>query len=341
MKISNRLNIYFKGNLENFVFDEMSEAALIRMNVLDILKDIPVPLQEEDIRNIGSGEGITSARLAVNMAYIIGCDPQFKFAAQYLEFMDRLFRGEMYGGIIKAAEAEADTGQLESACVYFRAALVLKEDSLKAMYGYAMACRELYIAASKVGDESEKDDEYIGRFKAECIEILEIITMEYPDFAEPHYFLGYAYLNLGLYVKADLAFRDFLGVATDAEQKREVRERREQLEAPVKIEQGINHIVCGRFHEGAYMLEQYVGSEAADKWWPLYYYLGFAYLRIGMQEKGIESLKRSLKLNGSHIDSMEELLWAYEELGDSENVEKYSRKIELIKGYEAEDRKNN
>lgn len=338
MKVSNRLNRYFEENLKNFMFDEMSTEALTRMGVLDILQNVPVPLQEEDIRKIAEGEGISTARMAVNMAYILGCDPQFKFEGQYKEFMDRLFKGEMYGGIIKAAEAEADAGQLESSCVYFRAALVLKEDSLKAMYGYAMACRELYLAGAR--EETEQDEEYIGRFKAECIEILETITLTYPDFAEPHYFLGYAYLNMGLYVKADLAFRDFLAVATDAEQKMEVRERREQLEGPVKIEQGINNIVSGRYDEGVEMLEPYVGSAEADNWWPLHYYLGYAYMRMGLIEQGIERLKRCLQINGSHIDSMEELIWAYEELGDEVNLEKYRKKIQIVKGYEEEDRKN-
>ncbi len=347
MKLSGRLTGYFESTLNNFVFDGLATKALLAMDVLDILEDVPVPMQQEDLAKIAAGEGVSAARIAVNMAYVLGCNPEFTYRRAYTDFMDKMFAGEMYGGVIKAAEAEADAGRLHSACVYFRAAIVLRENDLKAMFGYAMALRELYVTAAKGENEDveelsqEEQENYIGNFKAETIQVLEEISIAYPDFPEPHYFLGYAYLNMGLYIKADLAWRDFLEVATDAEQKEEIRQRRDQLKGPVEIEKGINFVLSGRFDEGIEVLQTFVSNPAADEWWPFHYYLGLAYASCDQADKAIEQLKRALALNPSHIESMEELVTIYRSKGDSENEEKYSRKIELIRGYEAQDRAQN
>ena len=343
--LSSRLNKYFEPALKRFVFDELSTSALSRMNMVELLGNVPVPLQAEDMKKIAEGEGVTSARLAVNMAYVMGCAPDFKYVPDYVTFMKKVFRGGMYDGILKAGEAEADAGALESACVYFRAALVLRPGELSAMYGYAMICRELYLEAGKVEDENPRyaamdDDtrsEYIGLFKAEALELLEQMTIDYPKFPDPFYYLGYAYLNLGLYIKADLTFRDFLELSTDFEKKEDARSRREQLEEPVIIEQGINAVTSGRYEEGLAILRDHADSERAKKWWPIHYYLGVAYIRCGDLEAGAKSLKHALTLNPSHIDSMEELVAVYRELGDDVNREKYEKKLEIVRGYAAED----
>lgn len=345
--LSNRLNKYFEPALRMFVFDELSTSALSRMGVVDLLGNVPVPLQEGDMKKIAEGEGITTARLAVNMSYVMGCAPDFKYVPDYVAFMKKVFRSGMYDGVLKAGEAEADAGALESACVYFRAALMLRPGELSAMYGYAMICRELYLEAGKVEDENPRyavmsDDarsEYIGLFKAEALELLEAMTIDYPNFADPFYYLGYAYLNMGLYIKADLTFRDFLEISTDFEKKEDARMRREQLEDPVSIELGINAVTLGHFEEGIGILEEYVGSDRAKKWWPIHYYLGLAYLRTGDTEAGIASLKEALKLNPSHIDSMEEIISAYRMLGDDVNTEKYEKKLDIIRGYAEDDAK--
>jgi tetratricopeptide (TPR) repeat protein len=345
IKLSSRLNKYFEPYLKRFIFDELSPSALSRMGIVDVLGDVPVPLQEEDMKNIAEGKGVTSARLAVNMAYVLGCVPDFKYAGDYLSFLKKLFKGGLYQGIIKAGEAEADSGALESACIYFRAALTIRPGELSALYGYTMICRELYLEAGKVEDEAprfaemsdEARNEYIGLFKAEAVELLEQMTIEYPDFADPYYFLGYAYLNMGLYIKADLTFKDYLSKGTDFEKKEDARSRREQLVVPVKIENGINAVTGGRFEEGIKILSEHAGTDAAKGWWPIHYYLGMAYLRCNMLSEGVSELRECLKLNPSHMDSMEELIWAYEALGEPENEEKYKKKLELVRGYAKED----
>ena len=55
----------------------------------------------------------------------------------------------------------------------------------------------------------------MGRFKAESLEAFEIATIKNPQLAEAFYFLGYSYVNLGLYIKAKLTWDEFMKLSTD------------------------------------------------------------------------------------------------------------------------------
>ena len=77
------------------------------------------------------------------------------------------------------------------------------------------------------------------------------------------------------------------------------------------------------------MLEPFLNTKYRD-WWPLYYYLGVAYEMTGNRSEAVDSLKKALKLNGSHLETMKELLAIYEDEGDKANIRKYSKKIEMI-----------
>ena len=67
-----------------------------------------------------------------------------------------------------------------------------------------------------------KGREYIGRYKAESLDAFERLTLKKPDFDMGFYFLGYGYLNLGLYVKAKLTWETFMELSENQEQKDEV-----------------------------------------------------------------------------------------------------------------------
>ena len=100
---------------------------------------------------------------------------------------------------------------------------------------------------------------------------------------------------------------------------------------PVKIEEGYNLVLSGRFAEGIERLSAYTEGEYKD-WWPLWYYLGTAYQGLEMPEKAVENYLKVLQLSPSNLEAMEELVRMYEVLGDAEKVEKYTKKMGVIKG---------
>jgi tetratricopeptide (TPR) repeat protein len=325
-----RVGRYFKKHLKNFLFDEFSDSFLSRQKNLDFMRGVPIPLRHEDYQLFNGGEGLKILHIAENMAWVMGIDPKFEYTPQYVEFMNQFFNYKVVEGLVKEGRDAAEREDFDNAIIHFRAALVLKSDYLHAMYSYARVCREFYLR----GD----DDKYIGRFKAESMEYFELLTQVHPRFAQAYYYLGYDYLNLGLYQKAALVWQEFLRRSTNFKDKKEIRQRLAQLEQPITIEKGCNAILAGRWYEGLEILEPFLDTNFKG-WWPLHYYLGVAYARTGSNAKAVASFKRVLGINASHVESMNELADLYAISKDRENEKKYRQKAELILSQIAEQEK--
>lgn len=327
-----RIGKYFKKYLNKFVFAEFSEEFMAKSKVGHLMKGVPVPLRKKEVKEFAGGEGIDFLVLAENMAWVMGCDPHFKYTKDYVAILSKLYNRKLEEGILKKGRDAAEIGEMDYACIMFRATLCINKEYLHGMYSYARACRAMYLAS--------RNEEYVGRFKAEALDWFELVTEAHPRFANGYYYLGYAYLNLGLYAKADLAWRNFLKFSRNGKDKKEIRNRIIQIEEPVQIEAGCNHILAGRIDEGMPILEHFATTKFED-WWPLHYYLGVGYEQMGQRDDAIISFKRALQLNGSHLESMKELLKMYEEDDDKANIKKYSEKIKMVEaGIEADRQKN-
>ena len=314
--MTGRLDGYFKDRLKDTAFVELSLGALG-----GLLDGVPVPLSAKDVRD-SAGKGIDAGRLAKNMIYVIGCDPAFPYVNSYIGFIKRAFDDRLIKMICSDGLGALVDGKAKEACIFFRAALQLDPDDADAMYGYARACRDVYA-------ESEDDTE-IGNFKAESIDYFEKLTLEHPEVAEGHYYLGYGYMNMGLYVKAEIAFRTYLKLMPEGEEADEVRERLAQLRDPVEIEKGCNEVIAGRYENGIEALEKYLDT-GAKTWWPLHYYLGVAYRMTGDDEQATERFRNVLRLNASNVETMDELADIYAKSGDKELEEKYRKKAALVR----------
>lgn len=325
-----RIGRYFKKYLKKFVFDEFSPQFMEKSKAGDLMKGVPIPLRKKDLKAFAGGEGLPMLVIAENMAWVMGCDPHFKYTGDYVAILKKLYNYKIYEGMLKEGRDAAERGAMDDACIHFRAALCMKPDYLHAMYSYARACRAMYLNSS--------NEEYVGRFKAESLDFFELTTETHPRFAQGYYYLGYAYLNMGLYTKADLTWREFLGFSRNGKDKKEIRTRLEQLQEPLQIEMGYNDVMAGRYEEGITRLEAFLQSRFRT-WWPLYYYLGVAYEMTGRKNEAISSFKKVLTMNASHLETMEELSAIYAQEGDRENKRKYEQKIQLIRKNMQEDQK--
>lgn len=316
-----RVGKYFAKFLKEFVFAEFSEEYTAKGGVSEFMKDVPVPLRKKDLGNFAGGSGVDPADIAENMAWIIGIDTKFKYVDNYCLFLNRVLKGTAVETLLYKGMDALEKGTLDKACIYLRAVLCFEAENLDAMFHYACCCREMYLTSD--------NNEYTGDFKAEALYYFERITESHPKHAKSHYYLGYMYLNLGLYIKARLIWSKFLELSDDPSDVDEIKQRIRQLEDPVKIEQAINHIISGRDEKGIPVLEGYLESEYQD-WWPLHYYLGLAYVSTGRREEAIRSFRRVLEKNGSHLESMEELAELFKESGDVEEEQKYRRKMQIV-----------
>lgn len=310
-----KIGVYLRTHADNFIFDELSDKYLEKNDLKEILSGVPIPIRKTEL------ESISTLTIARNMGFIIGCDPDFKYRENYIAYIIKTFDVRFAQGLIADGVEAAQRNDFEYACIQFRGAMILDPSSVDAVYCYGRACKDAY--------ENGEEEDFIARFKAESIEAFEEVTLRRPDFAEAYYFLGYGYINLGLYVKAKLTWDDFIKLSEDEEKKKEIKERLSLLKEPVEIEEGYNLILSGHFNEGISVLEKYTESRFSD-WWPLWYYIGMAYQGLGMAEEAIASFLKVLPLSPSNIDTMKELVKMYQEIGDDEKAEKYRKKIDIV-----------
>ena len=243
----------------------------------------------------------------------------------------------------------AEKNDFDYACIMFRAAFLINPENVDAIYCYGRACADAY---QKGGSEA-----FVGAFKAEAIEAFEKTTLKRPDFKEGFYYLGYAYMNLGLYIKAKLTFEDFKALAEkelselrdsdeqDAETKgdlmsviKEAEDWISQLEEPVKIEEGYNMVMSGRYQEGIDILSKYTDREEYKTFWPMWYYLGVAYKEIDMQDMAEAAFISVLRVSPSNLYAMEELVHLYKSQGRNDMATKYENKIALVQENAEKDR---
>jgi len=307
--------------MDELTFDEFTPRFLEESGLKDSFSGVPIPLREEDREAFKSAKGVQSTFLAENMSRVLGIDPKFPHCDVYKDFIERNFGNKAVDNMTRKAKDFADQNKLEDACIYFRAGLVLKFNDLAAMYGYARVLRKMY--------EDGNNEEYIGNLKAEALDFFEMTTECYERFDMGFYYLGYMYLNLGLYTKAYLAWEKYIKLSRILKDRQEIRRRLRQLDDPVEIERGYNAVLSGKWGKGIRILEPYKDSRFND-WWPLWYYLGVAYERSGRLDDAEAAFKRALKGSPRHAESMEELAEIYKKKNDKINQKKYRDKLKLV-----------
>ena len=344
----NRVKPYFKELIEEYVFDELSDDFLNRMNAGDLLSGVPLPIRADTAAQIYGGKGqLSMLDLTRACGIIIGADPDFPYTDAYKQFLQRTFREHTEEVLVNEAHAHFRNGKLKAAACLAAGALLFNENARDALYSYALFCREIYQTANEREEalSPEELERFIGSFKAETMECLETLTLRFPEFAFPYYYLGFAYLNMGLYTKAYLTWSDFLAkikrnpLADEVQEEcKEIEERMASLAGPMEIEEGTAAIASGRYHEGIEILSRYRDG-VLSSWWPMHYYLGIAYACTGQAQEAVDAFKRALALSPSNLEVMDELISVYRALGDRENELKYTAKMEVVwKNHEAEER---
>ncbi len=319
-----RIGQYFEKYLEGFVFDNFTDAYIAKEGKINFMKGVPIPLRKEDVENFKGGEGLKLAIIVENMVWIMGIDPKFKHRDSYMQYINTYYFKKATMNIVKVGRNAAEKEDFDAAAIHFRAALCISPQDIHAMYSYARACRAIYQK------DDHQEEEYVGNFKAESIEFFELLLDFHPKFAEAYYYLGYAYLNMGLYIKTAIVWEKYINISKHGKDKKEIRQRLAQLEEPIKIEKGYNDILKGKYVEGISSLEPFKDSRFKD-WWPLYYYLGVGYANTDQMEHAFEAFLKVLTFNPSHIETMDELATLYRKKGDGEQEKKYSKKAKLLR----------
>lgn len=105
-----RIGKYFKKYLNKFVFVEFSEDFMKKSKAGDLMRGVPIPLRKKEIKEFAGGEGIDMLVLAENMAWVMGCDPHFKYTKDYVAILKKLYNYKLYEGMMKEGRDAAERG---------------------------------------------------------------------------------------------------------------------------------------------------------------------------------------------------------------------------------------
>lgn len=318
--MSKRLDKYFFTYLDEYVFLELMPEYVKREH-LDFMRNVPMPVKKEQVETLVEDQGIEFKHFTLGMINIIGINPSFQFAPQYINFLNYVNK-DIVKAIVLVGIEQAKKGDLERACISFRAALEIAPDDQDALFNYMLVCRNIY--------DGSDDIDRIKDFKEEVFEILLKLEALAPYIDMVHYYLGFAYLNAGKYSEAHLQWERFMELSKLEAERNEIEKRLNELREPVLIEQGYTEIINGNHDEGLAILEKYIDTEHM-KWWPLPYYLGMAYNRTGRFEDALAVLKKAFHGNPSSGEILAELVIANQALGDEVNTEKYRKKLDIIR----------
>ena len=330
------LKPYFKHQLDSFIFTELSPDFLSAAG-LSFLEKVPVPVDQTDLKGF-INSGVSTTKIADNIALVLGSDTHFKYADKYLHYLNRMFDDTLVKVFAGKAQEAFRTGNCRRALAYLRAGMMFRGEDLTAMFAYACGCRYWYLDR----EGSEEDQELIKILKSEAFFYFDCVTSAYPEFAKGWYYLGYAYVNAGQYQRAQLAWRHYLdaaqaqdaadhGFAAETEEDiKEITDRLAELEDPVRIERGAALLSSGQTVEALKILEPY-SQTGYSKWWPLHFYLAAAYRELGYDREATEGFLKVLQLSPSNTDAMDALAELYAKAGDAEKSEKYANKAKLIR----------
>lgn len=318
--MENRLNKYFAHLAGDYMFLELMPDYMKRMRI-DFMRGVPMPVLRRFVEDLSDSQGVDFNAFTMGMVSMIGIDPDFRYATRYVKLLT--YMNPAVGGVIVRIGLQlANAGQLEMAAVHFRAALVIDPDDRDALYNYMLVCRDMYLKSD--------DKDYIADFKQEVFEALQRLKELDPSIAMVHYYLGFAYINMGQYSLAQQAWRDFIRLADEGPETKEIRERLDELSDAVRIEGGYRDVIGGNWEKGMAVLEEYKNTRFMD-WWPLPYYLGVGYSRLGRYGEALEMLKKAARGNPSSPEIAAELVLVNNAMGDEVNAEKYRRKLEILK----------
>lgn len=320
---NDRITKYLSRRNEGIFFAELSPKYLDKTGAAALLASVPVPIGSDE----ESPEPDTVI-IALNMGRVVGGDPSFPYRTQYLAFIEMVYGENADRAMIAEGAKYGGKEDYEAACMFFRAALILNSKSKDALYLYGRSCLDAY-------NKGSEDEAYIGLFKAESIDCFELLTMIHEDYEMGYYFLGYGYVNLGLYLKAKLTWDRFMEL-TDGTSNVELQELREEiggrinrLDVPIKIENATNEILRGNYSYGRDELIKYTSGKYSE-WWPLWYYLAIAEESLGHASEAIEDYKTALKYTPSNIEIMKNLAAVLQAAGRGDEAEKYRKKIMVV-----------
>ena len=297
--------IYLKREIEKTVFIETNRDLTVNIKGSPVLKKGEYPLLPQDIVGFAQKglDGVPGDAIINGMIYIIACDSEFKYNNVYIEFLKSVEGIESY--IIMNIE-KYKSNDIKRAAIFATVLTTLKHDKTIAM-NRCYLLMELY---ENVG---------LDCVRAEIVKSLESLSKEYPEFAEPNYYLGEYYLDKDI-DKAKLYLRNCINDPKIHDNASELLERINAIE---NYDRAVDMVKAGNGKDALKILIPYVDNnpESLDG----LYYTAVAYRQIEDPYKALDYLDELLNF-GERLEVYSEIGLNLAALNDFESALEYFKK---------------
>lgn len=297
--------IYLKREIEKTVFIETNRDIIVNIKGNPVLKNGEYPLLPQDIVDFAQKDldGVPGDAIINGMIYMISCDPKFKYNISYIEFLKSIEGIENY--IIMYIEKYKGS-EIKKAVIFATALSALKPDKRTEM-NRCYLLMELY---EKVGLDSINE---------EILKSLEKLSTEYPEFAEPNYYLGEYYLDKDI-DKAKLYLRKCINDPKTNEKASELLEKIQNIE---NYDRAVDMVKDGNGQDALKILIPYTENNPENL--DAQYYTAVAYRQIGDPYKALDYLDNLLNF-GERLEIYSEIGLNLAALNDFESALEYFKK---------------
>lgn len=297
--------LYLKKEIEKSMFIETNKDLIVNIKGNPILKKGEYPLMPQDVVSFAQRgiEGVPADAIINGMLYIIACDPAFKYNDKYIEFLKSIEGIEDY--IIMNIEKNK-ASDLKKALIFSTALLAVRPDKKYSM-NRCYLLMELY---EKSGMEA---------ISTEIIKSLEGIIAEYPDFAEPSYYLGEYYAEKDL-DKSKFYLRKCMNDPKIYEKASELLEKIHSIE---NYDDAVDMVKAGNGQEALKTLIPYTENHPQNL--DAKYYTAVAYRQAGDPYRALDYLDNLLNY-GETLEVYSEIALNLAALNDFESALGYFKK---------------
>lgn len=285
-------------------------------NKTGIEKGILLPiLSEYLVHGINSSEYLESINfedITVSMIYVIGCDSHFKHSHLYIEILKRANNNITAYLIGKALEL-ASSKRYMDALIYYKALDRISDNKRHARYNLACTLKEL----AEVSMTRHNTNEYNLYYNLSYFEFLRL-DVEYPDFFQVKYQLGFYFLTENKYEEALDNWKKAYENEPDENIKYDILNLMNSVHDNIYFEQGRDLVVDGDVLEGLKKLIPLIQKH--DSWSEAKYYTALGYRKLSNYKKAEVLLSELLKSGENFSEIYNELGLCYFNLGNIESA---------------------
>ena len=305
------LDDFLSSLTDRLVFIEIEdESILSRFGDTD--SEFMVPVFSKDIVKMAADDdaGITTLQIAEAVLYLLGIDSQFKYNAQYVDFIrNNIEKPEIL--ISSLAKAKYENRNYADALVFLRAGMLLSDDNKDLIYNSAHICKE-YLADTE-------DRELKKLFFREAQEFFEAVLDIDENHVLANYQLSFFKMNLGEPDEAVEHLKKVAEYSNDNEIAEEAENMIMKLSVREKLEIAEEFIDEMKLEEALEVLDELPETtEDKDLSYRMNYARGFCHKAFSEFEEAIEAYEKALLINNTDTLLLCELGICYAYIGEFE-----------------------